>query len=376
IHGDLELTIRLLNEAGIKFHETSGDLWRSVNGRLEKQHDFIEDQQELIEKLKGLQHDMNVKEFLETYFSGEEYADLRRSLTSFVEGYDAADADHASCFALLQEMMGEEGANTRIEGGYMRLIDHLSSECVRNGSEIHLSTVVSSIAWKTGEVIVTTAEGKVYTAPRLIITLPVSILQLEKGSSGHVSISPLPENSFRAIQSLGSTGVIKVILQFKNAFWNQLAKTGSDKPPEIGFIFSDATIPTWWTQLPDENAMITGWLAGPDALKLAESSEDEILRIALESLSVIFDVDLEKISSGLIAHHIRNWTADPYTRGAYAYEKVDSKNAKRILNSPLGNTIYFAGEALFEGPHHGTVEGALQSGYHVAQLISQQSASA
>src|SRR5688500_14739440 len=40
VHGDLELTIKLLREAGIEFYPARGKLWRSQHGRLEQQKDF------------------------------------------------------------------------------------------------------------------------------------------------------------------------------------------------------------------------------------------------------------------------------------------------------------------------------------------------
>jgi monoamine oxidase len=46
--------------------------------------------------------------------------------------------------------------------------------------------------------------------------------------------------------------------------------------------------------------------------------------------------------------------------------------AKTILNSPVDNKIYFAGEAVSKSKSQGTVESALQSGYDVAELLLKQ----
>jgi monoamine oxidase len=55
--------------------------------------------------------------------------------------------------------------------------------------------------------------------------------------------------------------------------------------------------------------------------------------------------------------------------GAYGYATVENSAAKKILSSPVSDTLYFAGEALYEGPEMGTVEAALASGQKVAQEI-------
>ncbi|HYC27447.1 MAG TPA: NAD(P)/FAD-dependent oxidoreductase, partial [Chitinophagaceae bacterium] len=248
VHGDLQLTKKLLKEAGIERYETDGKLFRSNNGQLEKQEDFVEDEDDLLKKLKSLEEDMSVKAFLEKYFTGAEHEDLRKSLTSFVEGYDAADAGQASCFALLQELLGESNRQYRVKGGYGQLVTWLENECRKFGCDIHLSTIVTGVTWRAGEVVITTAGNKTFTSPKAIITVPISILQL-----GHININPMPPAVHESIQSLGNTGVIKFILQFKETFWKK----------DLGFVFSSEVVPTWWTQLPEENSMITGWMAGP-----------------------------------------------------------------------------------------------------------------
>ena len=297
---------------------------------------------------------------------------LRKSLTSFVEGYDAADASDASCFALLQEMLGEEGAQSRIKGGYAGLMNFLKDECRAAGCIIHLSTIVSAITWRAGEVMVTTSNDQSFTAPKAIVTVPLSILQLPPAEAGHIAITPMPPAIQESIRSLGNTGVIKVVLQFTDAFWKGSAEMKTGKQREVGFVFGDAVIPTWWTQLPEDNAMITGWLAGPASLKHKDESNEMILQHALASLSKIFSIDISTLAPKVVASHIMNWITDPFTRGAYAYEKVGSKNAKRILNTPLADTLFFAGEALHEGPERGTVEGALLTAAKIGEMMNKE----
>lgn len=371
VHGDLEYTLQLLREAGIEYTEIAGGLLRSQNGQLFEQNDFIEHEEELMKQLKALEQDMSVNAFLDTYFPGDKYEMLRKSLTSFVEGYDAADADYASSFALLQELQGEDNSTQyRITGGYKKLIDCLMDDCAQAGCQIHLSTVVSSIKWRSGEVTATTTDNRSFTASKVIITIPVAVLQAAPGEEGHITISPLPENVYDAIHALGCTGVIKHILQFSEPFWNKAIVMDTGKPAEeVGFIFGDTTVPTWWTQFPVKNNMLTGWLAGPPSLALIDATEQELLAEALQSLSAIFHLDVSQLRQMLTAYRIINWTTDPFTRGAYVYERVDSKNAKRILNTPLENTVYFAGEGIYEGEQRGNVEGALLSGREVASRI-------
>lgn len=369
IHGDLELTKSLLREADIDFYAIKGGYWNAENGILEES-EMLTGEKEVIKKLKSLERDMSVQEFLDTYFSDERHAELRETLTNFVQGYDAADVKHASSFSLLQELLADDTSDQyRISGGYMRLVEYLVNECQHEGCSFEYSAVVSGINWQDGTVTVTTDDNRTFTASKVIVTLPLSVLQSAPDAPAHVAINPLPPEKLNAINALGITGVIKVVLQFNNPFWKNSRNSKGDNVEEIGFVFTRADIPTWWTQLPEDNSMITGWLAGPVAFKLKDLPEEEILQKALQSLSHAFGMDIHTIQSQLKAHRIANWTAETYTLGAYGYERVESKQAKRILNAPSENTLYFAGEALNEGPDHGTVEGALRSAEFVVSQV-------
>ncbi len=367
VHGDLKITLQLLKEAGIRYTPVRGSLIRSDNGQFVEQEDFLEDEDLLIKRLKSLEQDISVKDFLDTYFNGDQYTLMRKSITSFVEGYDAADISYASTFSLLQELVGESDDQYRVTGGYGKMIDFLIRECNNAGCDFKFSQIVSTVNWRAGDVTVTTRDNNTYTASKIIITVPLGVLQSQPGEEAHIAIHPLPEDHYKAIHALGNTGVIKVMLQFTNPFWKKI--TANDKVKDIGFVFSDANIPTWWTQRPEADAMITGWKAGPPAVLWKQMTAWDILQQALQSLAQIFMLNVETVQEQLKGYHVANWTADPFTLGAYGYERVESQNAKRILNSPLDNTLFFAGEALHEGGEHGTVEAALASALRVAELI-------
>ena len=98
------------------------------------------------------------------------------------------------------------------------------------------------------------------------------------------------------------------------------------------------------------------------------ADDDIILQQALHSLSSIFAIDTEILQKNLKASHIHNWIADPFSKGAYSYNTTTSAAAKKILVTPVANTLFFAGEAL-DKDSNATVEAALQSGKEVAEKI-------
>ena len=366
IHGKLPVTFSILDKAKIKYHSVGGNIWEVENGEICKKKDFITGWDKLMKELRSLEKDIPFSEFLETYFPGNEDEDLKASAIKFVQGYDAADTDKVSSLALLHEWENQDDDHQeRIDKGYAALMNFLAGEIKKRANDIFTKAVVKTIKWQKGKVEVITTDDRQFVASKVLITIPLGVWQAED-EEGNISFLPeLPEKK-QAAKKMGFGAVIKINLQFQDNFWEERV---ANKMKGAGFIFSDAAIPTWWTQQPIKNGMLTGWLAGPKAMELKDAGEEEIFEKTLQVLAYIFGVDENFIKKELVAHYITNWTADIFTRGAYSYPTLDTHWAKGVLLQPVEQTLYFAGEALYKGSETGTVEGALASGIEVARNI-------
>jgi monoamine oxidase len=121
--------------------------------------------------------------------------------------------------------------------------------------------------------------------------------------------------------------------------------------------------------VPDQSKVFTGWIGGPAAADKIAMPDAEILEQGLQSLANIFKRDINELKGKLIAHRIINWTVDPFTRGSYAYDTVEAPIARKLLSTPIEDTLFFTGEYLYEGTAMGTVEAALTNGEEVAKKI-------
>ncbi len=363
IHGNLDLTISLLKKAGIKYYETEGTLWQSKNKALIKRKDFIAHADQLMKKLKGVDHDISIAELLKKYFADPKYEEMKISLQQYMEGYNAADINYASSLALKEEWENQDDAQYRIEGGYGPLLEHIKNDCLQNKCSIYLNTIAKNIEWKENDVEVMTSENKKFYSDKIIITVPLPFLT-GKINEGAISFEPAIPAITQAAKQIGYGGVIKIVLEFTNAFW----ETGERKTEDMLFIFSEEKIPTWWTQLPDKTPMLCGWLAGPKADALANENDNSILQNALYSLSAIFNVEIKFLQQHLTGSHVHNWIKDPFSKGAYSYNSITTAAAKKILSTPVANTLFFAGEALDKNSN-ATVDAALHSGKDVAEKV-------
>lgn len=367
IHGKLPVTLDLLKEYNIEKTETGGRFYSIVNGEFKKNPEIVMDyHHELEKKLKEVKRDTTVKSFLDANFPEPRYELLRHSVTKFVEGYDTADSEAASLIAFKDEWLGMEEAQYRIKGGYINLISSMEKDCISNGCAIFVNQIIKEIHWKKYHVEVKTSEGKLFEGNKIIITFPAGIWKLDSKQTAGFRMFPEVAAYRNAATEMGYGSLIKFVLLFKTAFWNKKGAvqwTGINNE-DIGFIFSDEEIPTWWTQYPDQSALLTGWFGGPRTINYNKFSEAELLAKALDSLENIFNERPDPK-----AFKIVNWNNDPFSAGSYSYTVPGDGQLKKLLNNSVEDTIYLAGEALYTGPSSATVEAALTSGKDVANRV-------
>lgn len=381
IHGALPITLRLLKEAGISYRPVKGRMAQVRKGKWISHHMFADQWDELMEKMAALSGDMPIADFLEKEFSGERYAGLRDSVRQFAEGYDLADIRRASTKALYAEWQEEGQTEFRIDGGYGRLIHFLVDQCRANGCQLHTSSPARDIRWQSDRVAVTTANGQVFTGEKCIVTVSLGILQLEQSSetpaqsasslapaqppmlaSAPLQFTPPIPDYLHAARQLGYGSVIKILLEFRWPFWEEKGK-------DISFILSDEEIPTWWLQSPDKSKLITGWLTGVAMKQFQHLGNNERIQRCLQSLAAIFSLDPDFLKEQLVASYIADWPATPFIQGGYSFDTVNGDKARHLLCQPIQQTLYFAGEALYEGPSPATVEAAFTSGEEAAEKI-------
>ncbi len=361
VHGHLPVTLQLLKEAGAEVTEVGGEMVSSRNGKWVERDTMPEGWKGMKQRMSELKEDITLDDFLEKNYSEEKYTKLCERARGYAQGYDVADPAKVSVFFLRDEWFASEKEQYRIIGGYVKLVDYLAEECSKNGCEIYLNTIVNQVEWSKNKVAAVSADGQRHKATKAVITVPVSILYNTEAKA-YIDFIPDIPDYIKAASNIGYGGVIKVVLEFRNAFWN-------DYKPDTGFVFCNEFIPTWWTQAPDNAPIITGWLGGPKADALVNADEGDLIQKALQSLAVVYSINITELIESLIKGRAFNWPANEFSMGAYSYATPLTTQALEIINTPIEDTIYFAGEALYTGEHPGTVEAALVNGKAVAGKI-------
>ena len=357
--------------------------------------------------------DRTFQSFVDEHFSGERWAAARRSASGYVEGFDAAYPDRVS----IRWLALTEEASTHIDGdrqfhlidGYDRVPGWLRDNLDPSRTTLRLNTAVCEIRWSPGHVEVTattsTAQGEqaaTFTARAAIITLPLGVLAASlddnapapTSAAGTVRFTPDLPDKRAAIAGLDMGHVVKVDLHFRDIFWDAVPASSeataaanttpasqtsstSQTPessqlpqmPDLSFLFSrDAVISTWWTRYPLLTPALTAWVGGPRAASLVAQADDAIAGQALDALARALNVDRHILEARLEAHYLHNWSADPFSLGAYSYVRAGGLDAPAQLAEPVARTLFFAGEAT-DASHTGTVHAALASGGRAARAL-------
>ena len=269
------------------------------------------------------------------------------------QGYYTADANDLSARALYDQWREWEGGERQWwpRATYGALVERLAQGL--RGC-IHRDAVVTRIegSVRGGRVRAVTRGGRRFEAARAVITLPLGVLK----TSAVEFVPRLSRAKREAIRQIGMGDVVKVVVRCR-PFWG-----------ELRFIASDRDVPVWWP-LPARrgaDSVIVGWVGGPPAAALADRSADEIKVIALHSLRRLFP-RAPAISPADVV--VANWVREPFTRGAYTYDRSPrGPELRKQLAQPEDHLLFFAGEAT-EWLDYGTVHGALESGRRAAGLV-------
>jgi monoamine oxidase len=388
VHGRPRETFAIVRAAGLTLCELDGDTWSSAGGKLsqadeeDEEGDEAADPGAILAAVGGWRGaDQSFQAFLDQRFSGAQWATARRWASGYVEGYETAVPDQVSVRWLAQN----DAASASIDGdrqfrvleGYDRLLAWLRDRLNPERAAVHLSTVVQEMRWSRG-VVEVSAQSPVgaalppITARAAIVTLPLGVLTAPPEESGAVRFVPEIPRQRAACDGLAMGQVVKVVLRFREPFWEDLSPAPV-RLPRLSFLLSDdAVVPTWWSSYPLQAPILTGWVGGPRAARLASQPDAVIADEAIGALARALSMERRELEAQMEAWHLHNWSADPFARGAYSYGRVGGLDAPRSLGEPVDGTLFFAGEATNGEGHSGTVHGALAMGRRAADQVLAQ----
>ncbi|MGD1842829.1 MAG: flavin monoamine oxidase family protein [Thermonemataceae bacterium] len=206
---------------------------------------------------------------------------------------------------------------------------------------------VKSIDYTNDEIVVVSDKDR-YTTDRIILTVPLSILQNKE-----IQLTPaLPKEKAKVIENTAVWPGFKAFFEFEEKFYPSFVDYIIQ--PEIDGQVSlyDAA----WGQA--SNRHILGLFSvGKPAKTYGSLNDSEFKNQALKEFDKIFD---GQASRTYLKHITQNWSNEPFIKGAYISDYSAPKNVAQ-LQTPVDNKLYFAGDAYTNGYDWGNVHNAIHS---------------
>ena len=246
---------------------------------------------------------------------------------------------------------GDIGSNYMIKQGYGSLVARMGA-----GLPVQLKTPATRVDWGGEGVSVETPSGTI-RAKACIVTVSTGVLR-----AGSIKFTPeLPHWKQQAIGNLPMGLLAKVTLQFDGE----------------RFGFAPNQWLTYWVprEMPAEACyfltfpfgfdIMIGFVGGRFGWQLSAEGTDAAVDFAL---SEVVKMVGSKARDHFVRGHLTGWANNPWTYGAYAAATPGHHSARANLAKPIGDRVFFAGEAVAT-PYYQICGGAYLSGEAVARAV-------
>jgi monoamine oxidase len=264
--------------------------------------------------------------------------------------YSGANVESLSAKHWIEDERPFDGEDHLILDGYSPIIQDLAKDVA-----IHLNTQALHIEYETNGVKVITNKGP-FEADLAIITVPLGVLK----SQQITFVPPLPDDKIQAIKRLKMGVFNKIALKFPHIFWptdRQYFNYLALHSPASAWLYNYA----FFFKAP----VLVSFMGGESATAYEQLSDEALIKTLMEPLKALFG-DKIPFPDAMVR---TRWAQDPFSLGSYSYVPVGaSGNDYDILSQPVGNKLFFAGEATSR-QWPGMTHGAYLSGKREAMRI-------
>ncbi|TVY69026.1 Lysine-specific histone demethylase 1A [Lachnellula suecica] len=264
-----------------------------------------------------------------------------------------------------------EGKHTMVTGGYQQVPRGLLN-CPQP-LNVRRTFNVTKIAYSPDHSSTSRIEsdsGEIFDADYIVSTIPLGVLKRQEIQFE----PPLPDWKAGAIQRVGFGVLNKVVLVFKEAFWDQsrdIFGTLNNAPDRLSLnqedYFSRRGRFFQWFNCSNTTGLPTllALMAGDAAFQTENATNESIVTDATAVLRTVFGRAAVPAPTEAV---VTRWGKDQFARGSYSYTGPNFRpDDYEVMAQPVGN-LFFAGEHTC-GTHPATVHGAYISGLRAASEV-------
>lgn len=223
-------------------------------------------------------------------------------------------------------------------------------------SKITYNSPIEVIDYSADQIVVSTANQE-YTADRVIVAVPLKMLQL-----GSITFTPqLPTDKLNAINGVTVWEGFKAFFEFSQDFYGEGHDFNISPGTDGQKIYYNAALGQ------NTSRHILGlFVVGTPAQDFITKSGDELRDFILNELDGLFS---NQATPNYIKHITQNWNDEPYIQGGYLTDHANWRTV-RTLGEPVGSKVYFAGGAYTDGDDWVSVHLAAKSAREAVQSLS------
>ncbi|KZN61777.1 flavin monoamine oxidase family protein [Pseudoalteromonas luteoviolacea] len=214
--------------------------------------------------------------------------------------------------------------------------------------------VVEKIDYLSEDIKVETFDT-IYLASRVILTVPVKVLQ----QNSLTFIPELPKSKVDAINSVEVWSGFKAFIEFSDKFYPVLIGFNT-KAGDGEKLYYDAAYGQNTTR-----CVLGLFAVGNESQSYIGINSEERIEYILHELDKLFE---GKASAHYIKHIFQNWDTEPHIYGAYISDHEDWRTVKK-LGETVDGRLFFAGDAYTDGEDWSAVHNAAFSAKRAVQAI-------
>ncbi|CAN5198231.1 FAD-dependent oxidoreductase [soil metagenome] len=228
---------------------------------------------------------------------------------------------------------------------------------------VKTNTPITSVNYGGDLVTLTAKDGTSFEFNKVIVTVPISIIK-----SGGIAFSPgLPSTYTNSLSKIGFGASLRVFIEFKKNFWGI----------STGFIYGSNNFPEYFNVGVGTgfNQSLSVTVNGDKAAQYSALGELGAVNAIIADLDLIYNGQATKfvrkdVNNDKMIYVIEDWTTREYIKGGYSYPLAGAtNNDRKAIATPVGEKLFFAGEATDISGQAGMVNGALASAERCAEEV-------
>jgi monoamine oxidase len=336
IRGEFSILSDLVRHQNISLTEKSGSEMYYFNGALNteseaNQNTFFQEMLQTVESLQTFDGaDITAQAYFDALGISSNVENVYNVLAGQVHG---TSADRIGALGIARQNRQWSSGNKEYAITTSELLRAVERALPKALGVIQYNSSITSIDYSEGKVSMEDSTGMTYTCDRLLITLPLDVLQ-----SGAISFTPALDNhKLNAISHVRIDMCYCAMFKLQAALW----------PIGTRRIIGNDIVQSFEV---DDEGWVYAEVSGTQAENVA-SIFGEPLNIIQVQFDQLFPGALDQITDSAI----QQWG------GNRSYDPVGIGNARDAIASSVGSKLFFAGEATHTGGHHGTMHGAMET---------------